>query len=1069
MKLEDIENVVVGGNPFVMADVSEAFKSIVDNENLRENANVEYSKVRGTTVKVADKEYELTPNQVQYIIYLAYLQMDPYAKSLSSLVKYSKIDTKKQGNNYIEQQLYLQGFNDLFYSNEAGGLFEDAPLKDMADNSYIATKTRNAIAITKSILSGQFLQSTDGFDNARMVVLNKIGRSGSKDLALNNKIVQILMAAIKSEFINSYAKTLQPNNPTYIRDLVNESFEQGIGYQMEQGSTEMKLSNDMKYKPSSYIGGRIVFNINAAKNDNLKVGMTLQNGGYIYNIIPINDSTSEYQFSYPIVGANDDNNSIIVPFKRNNSSTEGTIIKMTGGKNTMYDRFNRLIIELSDNPDYLDVLDSAGNPVNMLLRSLVPGKTYQYKEPQIRPTVFTESPDTYDNLKFIKLFNALDNNGVESNYIIDAWDQLLHDTRHPALKKFAEDLVVYAFVTSGDKGGFTKFFKQVPLSWRKESGYGRYIQDKINDLTVGDLEEETIDDAILNNWFDNDIVRTYYAKNKNEVPQFIMYYGAYRDSNEGFVDTMSFPLIAAALRNNEKGMLEPSIDPNDAPLYIKIPRRMDDLARESQCKYTVFKLQGIAMTKNSEGAWIEYPVYVKINPKGMELKGGYLMTEYGRNDSVNPERTTDTEKLEAIYKVSEFISRQDIEKYKFNFSAAYSDVVENLNYSYVLDKLGGDRQKFEQMLARLLNAEPVEQQTEQGVTRKESVWVRANGSYTRQSVQNDPNTLYIFTDNTDRTSGGQPYGDGWYKEKYGEGGYGSDRNPTTAQIRGLDNAAPISTMRYFYRLHRGMTVADARWNDSNLEEFKAVIDSEIENIKKLWDSGRFNKIVSPAGDGFFNSRIAQIRKDSEIGKYLLKKLQELYDYVNNNQRQSAQLNSNTTINIYAGTNENADLSNFAERPVLLDSPYNFGFVQFRTVEGAFQAAKLKYADIDGHTYQDFESRLASATGAEARRIGRQIPKLDTQKWNADSSRIMKEIILKSFQQNPQALQRLLATGNAILTHTQDNSMWKTEFPRILMEVRDELRGQQNNSEDPTEMTEKEREEAKKYKKMCEGE
>lgn len=49
------------------------------------------------------------------------------------------------------------------------------------------------------------------------------------------------------------------------------------------------------------------------------------------------------------------------------------------------------------------------------------------------------------------------------------------------------------------------------------------------------------------------------------------------------------------------------------------------------------------------------------------------------------------------------------------------------------------------------------------------------------------------------------------------------------------------------------------------------------------------------------------------------------------------------------------------------------------------------------------------------------------------------------------MERLLATGNAKFTHNQDDSEWKTEFPRILMEVRDELRSafEQNN---PSEYT-----------------
>jgi predicted NAD-dependent protein-ADP-ribosyltransferase YbiA (DUF1768 family) len=54
---------------------------------------------------------------------------------------------------------------------------------------------------------------------------------------------------------------------------------------------------------------------------------------------------------------------------------------------------------------------------------------------------------------------------------------------------------------------------------------------------------------------------------------------------------------------------------------------------------------------------------------------------------------------------------------------------------------------------------------------------------------------------------------------------------------------------------------------------------------------------------------------------------------------------------------------------------------------------------------------------------------------------MHDLIKASFEQNLEALQKLLATGNATLTHTQDGSKWKTEFPRILMEVREELRNE----------------------------
>ena len=71
--------------------------------------------------------------------------------------------------------------------------------------------------------------------------------------------------------------------------------------------------------------------------------------------------------------------------------------------------------------------------------------------------------------------------------------------------------------------------------------------------------------------------------------------------------------------------------------------------------------------------------------------------------------------------------------------------------------------------------------------------------------------------------------------------------------------------------------------------------------------------------------------------------------------------------------------------------------------------------------------------------------LDSGTWDRVSSTIMEHLIKLSFKQNGPARQRLLNTRNATLTHTQDTSKWKTEFPRILMKVRDELRTQGDNT------------------------
>lgn len=169
-----------------------------------------------------------------------------------------------------------------------------------------------------------------------------------------------------------------------------------------------------------------------------------------------------------------------------------------------------------------------------------------------------------------------------------------------------------------------------------------------------------------------------------------------------------------------------------------------------------------------------------------------------------------------------------------------------------------------------------------------SIITESEKFYNRTDVMDDPDYLYIFTDNTDRTSGGEEINDGWYAKKYGKGGYGTVRNPTSAVIRGLPNAAPISTMKWFYKVHEGETIGSSRWTDNDFEEFKTVIDDEIEDIKKLWREGNFKGIKLPKGGVMTkigvgaDKRIAQlnIRRVPRLYEYLSKKMAELADYVN---------------------------------------------------------------------------------------------------------------------------------------------------------------------------------------------
>ena len=183
--------------------------------------------------------------------------------------------------------------------------------------------------------------------------------------------------------------------------------------------------------------------------------------------------------------------------------------------------------------------------------------------------------------------------------------------------------------------------------------------------------------------------------------------------------------------------------------------------------------------------------------------------------------------------------------------------------------------------------------------------------------------------------------------------------------------------------------------------------------------------------------------------------QKVIDYISKSKEKVKE----DTINVYYGANQAGDLSNFAPRRFV------WGGHTWANVEAAFQAAKLEYTTgLGGYwgrvqemkggkpvgeptSWEELnlagQNRLKSLqdpeiSGAEAKAIGKRLQGLDVKEWDKVSRPFMKEIVLASFEQNPKALETLLSTGDAILTHTQDKGKWGKEFPKILMEVRAEL-------------------------------
>jgi len=148
---------------------------------------------------------------------------------------------------------------------------------------------------------------------------------------------------------------------------------------------------------------------------------------------------------------------------------------------------------------------------------------------------------------------------------------------------------------------------------------------------------------------------------------------------------------------------------------------------------------------------------------------------------------------------------------------------------------------------------------------KSAIAVPVTTNFTRQSVKNDPEYLYLFTDNAKRTSGSNSIDKtSQYVKKYGQGSY---PGMTQAVIRGLENAYPITTM-----------VDDKRtqWDDSKLDEYKSIIDSEVGHIKTAISSGQYKGIKFAAQMPFGKGQISNMRESApRVWNYMNEKLKEI--------------------------------------------------------------------------------------------------------------------------------------------------------------------------------------------------
>lgn len=163
----------------------------------------ESSILRDNLFSNREKISGLSPNEEQVKIYYAWKALKPYADALANLVKYSKIDTKKTGKSFAEQEVYYNGMQAM----EQDEHFEPGEISKFYDQTFIRVKTDNAIPFGRGLFSNMLFRCTNSFSDQKNAMLSLLGRKDNANAALLKPIIAGMEAAIKTEFFNDFVKT----------------------------------------------------------------------------------------------------------------------------------------------------------------------------------------------------------------------------------------------------------------------------------------------------------------------------------------------------------------------------------------------------------------------------------------------------------------------------------------------------------------------------------------------------------------------------------------------------------------------------------------------------------------------------------------------------------------------------------------------------------------------------------------------------------------------------------------------------------------------------------------------
>lgn len=516
--------------------------------------------------------------------YIAWKCLEKYSNALNSLVQYTKIDTRKQGKNFLEMQAYLRGYENLT-NPETDQLFDMDSINNLIHGTWIEQKTRDAIQQPMRVMARQSFQGT----------------------------------------------------PQFMEQLIN-------------------LSDDFKYKT------------NDRESDLLRNAKTMKKISQA--------ASSQIKARYAV---------------RLAKSLGINVKGLFDGNATIFDRLNSIQACIQRDAYGLGRLKD-----NYLLSHLAP-----YIQDQ---DVFVNGKLT-NKPKFISVINSMDESKMSADMFIESWEELLNDPQ-ANVRRFANDLILYAMLTSGDTKGFNKIAKYIPISWLE----ARHDESTVpfSDYIREQLEAPEIDHDLIaqNNYMDSDLVSRatfkdyYYAFNAQYSPAVIIS----KDSHE-----------------------------HDA-LYISV--RNDGAVYSNPTSYTLYKKVGEAMINGSKRA-----VYALLPKRGWSDRDGLNIYEAGDiNLNINGIPMSQEVIENQLSKLMTYLSQMKpniTDEQRNNWMSWFNQMYYNANSEYPTISQAVEQQSTQSVSNINLDGKGPSGQT---------VYISKQLFYKDQPQQH-PNVQYVFTDN----------------------------------------------------------------------------------------------------------------------------------------------------------------------------------------------------------------------------------------------------------------------------------------------------------------------------------